>query len=336
MHIYDINNRKGLSQLSQCDINPLHSLGSDSICGVRFAHTDANTLFVATISGKISLYDLRTDPSAKQTFECADIQLKPFTCFDLNVSDTTLCAGTEQSSSEAYLVFFDKRQNKMLNAYTDSHENDLTQVKFHPINHNVLASGSTDGLINVFDTTEPTEDDALVFCLNTESSIQKIDWHPKDTISEEPTNHLSCITDTNDFQWFDVEDSELMFQFDRSEIAKLTKRKAPSHCYLVDCHTDSNGETFLLVGSNYNRGECLRSLTLRKDTFVPRNSFSDNKQIIRCSSFNSKVTFSQIFTYSRFHHALSLFPAVVFHHFVGECAIYGWRRRNHIGLGTDE
>lgn len=154
-----------------------------------------------------------------------------------------------------------------------------------------MASGSTDGLINVFDINQTDEDDALVYCLNTESSVQTISWHKKPNDIFEERNTISCITHTNDFHLYDVEESETILAQNRSEITALMKRKSADDCYLINCHATLNDELFLLVGSNYNSGECLRSLTLDKDckNFMPRTNFIDNKQIVRCSVFNAKV-----------------------------------------------
>lgn len=44
----------------------------------------------------------------------------------------------------------------------------------------------------------------------------------------------------------------------------------------------------LLAGSNYNKGECMRSLTLANQQLIPCANFVDNKQIVRSSIFNSK------------------------------------------------
>lgn len=45
---------------------------------------------------------------------------------------------------------------------------------------------------------------------------------------------------------------------------------------------------FLLAGSNYNKGECMRSLTLTNRQLIPCGNFVSNKQIVRSSIFNSK------------------------------------------------
>lgn len=288
MHLFDLNNTNGFTQLQKSDIDSFITVDNQFICDIRYGNESANSLFVAVTNGKVYAYDLRSKLAPVQTFQSEEIPQKPFACFDINANDSIVCAGTEQYAGEAYIVLFDVRQSSPLITYNDSHRDDLTQVRFHPSKINVLASGSTDGLINVFDTSLADEDDGLEYCLNTESSIQTINWLRKEN-EPDSGDLLSCITHTNDFQLFDVEDSELIFQSDRKEITKLIKRK--SDCYLINCHTMSNGEIALLAGSNYNNGECLRSLKLRKQSkFRQLNNFIDNKQIIRCSVYNPKVT----------------------------------------------
>lgn len=278
----------------------MNAVARDEICGVKFANENSNILYVSTVDGTIVSYDLRDAKGVAQSFQCDSAHKKPFTCFDLNVNDTILCAGTEELSCEAHLLYFDVRKNVTLGAYTDSHKDDVTQVKFHPTKNNILASGSTDGLINVFNIVESSEDDAIEHCLNTESSVQTINWHPT---QEHDVNRLSCITHTNDFQLYNVEESELIYQCTRDDITACIKRKSSSDCYLVNSHTTASGDLFLLAGSNFNNGECLRSLTFNQNTFDARTDFSNNvKQIVRCSLFDAKVDyldalFPQIFYY---------------------------------------
>lgn len=63
------------------------------------------------------------------------------------------------------------RSTKLLGAYWESHSDDITAVRFHPSQVYSLASGSTDGLVNVFNLREPEEDDALLYSFNTNSSV---------------------------------------------------------------------------------------------------------------------------------------------------------------------
>lgn len=241
---------------------------------------------MSTVDGSIVAYDLRESDGVAQSFQNDSVHKKSFACFDLNANDTIICAGTDELSCEAHLLYFDVRKNVTLGAYTDSHKDDITQVKFHPTKHNILASGSIDGLINVFNIVESSEDDALEYCLNTESSVQTINWHPTTKPDE---NRLACITHTNDFQLYNVEESESIYQCTREEITAFIKRKSSSDCYLVNSHSTSTDDLFLLAGSNFNEGECLRSLTFKQNSFDGRTNFSNNKQIVRCSLYDPKV-----------------------------------------------
>lgn len=182
-------------------------------------------------------------------------------------------------------MLYDTRQRSVRLSYTDSHKDDITDIKFHPTNSNLLSTGSTDGLINVFDLTEAEEDDALLYCLNTESSVQTLNWHPLSN----GKNRISCITHLNDFHVYDVEESEEICSFKRDALSKHIRRKSPNECYLVNAHTSVEEQVILVAGSNYNKGECLRTLTLTGKELVPRSSVDSNKQIVRCSAYNAKV-----------------------------------------------
>jgi len=96
---------------------------------------------------------------------------KPILQFDVSQNDQIICAGTELVGEDSYLLFWDIRSSKLLGAYWESHSDDVTAVRFHPSQSNSLASGSTDGLVNVFNLMESSEDAALIFSLNTESSV---------------------------------------------------------------------------------------------------------------------------------------------------------------------
>lgn len=96
---------------------------------------------------------------------------KPILQFDVSQNDQVICAGTELVGEDSYLLFWDIRSSKLLGAYWESHSDDVTAVRFHPSQSHSLASGSVDGLVNIFNLMESSEDDALLFSLNTESSV---------------------------------------------------------------------------------------------------------------------------------------------------------------------
>ena len=59
-------------------------------------------------------------------------------------------------------MFWDVASGSMMGGYWESHKDDVTSVRFHPDKKDVMASGSTDGQINLFDISQPEEDEALL------------------------------------------------------------------------------------------------------------------------------------------------------------------------------
>lgn len=106
-------------------------------------------------------------------------KVKPLASFDINCDERLLAGGTEHIGGDAFILFWDIRlsnskisnENKLLGGYWESHMDDVTCLAFHPNKRDVLASGSTDGLINIFDLEQTSEDSALCYSLNTESSV---------------------------------------------------------------------------------------------------------------------------------------------------------------------
>lgn len=112
-----------------------------------------------------------------------DGKLRPFASFEISKDDRLIVAGSEHVGGDAFILFWDLRYNsgrtegksEFLGGYWESHMDDVTSLAFHPTERDILASGSTDGLINVFNLTKSNEDSALKYSLNTESSVVSSD-----------------------------------------------------------------------------------------------------------------------------------------------------------------
>jgi WD repeat-containing protein 89 len=206
--------------------------------------------------------------------------VKPVNCFDVNVENHFIAAGTDELNHDVYLLFFDIRERRFMGGFFESHQEEVTDIKFHPTKSELLASGSTDGLINVFDCKQQSEDDALQFSLNTEDSIGKISWHSQD--------RLSCITNTNNLHLYDVKSQDLLKKWDRDSITESIKRKSAIDIHVHDCYNVGQDELMFLASSNYNKGECLRSMKFDENTLRPQGNFTGNSQIIRTTLFNEK------------------------------------------------
>lgn len=206
--------------------------------------------------------------------------MKPVNCFDVNSNSRLICAGSDELQHNVYLLFFDIRERRLMGGFFESHQEEITDVKFHPTDPDLVASGSTDGLINIFDCKKESEDDALKYCLNTGDSVAKLKWHWEDK--------LSCITNTNELLLYDVNEQDLLKKWDRSSITEAIKRKSVIDCNLIDCYNYGSDEMMFLATSNYKKGECLRSMKFTDKSIEPIANFSGNSQIIRASLFNEK------------------------------------------------
>ena len=55
--------------------------------------------------------------------------------------------------------------------YVESHTDTVTSLEIHPSLPTLLLSSSTDGLVNIFDTSKPDEEDALYQVINHRSAV---------------------------------------------------------------------------------------------------------------------------------------------------------------------
>ncbi|XP_030560102.1 WD repeat-containing protein 89 [Drosophila novamexicana] len=292
--IYDLSATGALTAVQEERVPALTSSDNAvTICGVRFLEENSNTLLVGTTNGLVRLFDLRA-AGEQARFEYkvnpeAEPALPPvpecITCFDRNANSRIICCGTEQHMGNVYLLFYDVRERKQLGVYYESHEDDVTAVRFHASNPDLLCTGGTDGLINVFDIKQSDEDEALCNTINTESSVHRLNWHQN--VYEQDI--ISCITHTNDFKSYECMEGDEVISFERSDIVAGIRRKNAGNFNLINAHNLEDDGVFLLAGTNFNRGEVLRSVTApAKDTLKPLTNFVGNKQIVRESLYDAK------------------------------------------------
>ncbi|MCJ1380626.1 hypothetical protein MMC17_003734 [Xylographa soralifera] len=130
---------------------------------------DVESVVTAGRDGYIRCWDLR---SGKQTVELKDAQSTPFLSLAIAPGGTAVAAGTELTHSQATVQIWDLRSTQSPVArYVECHNDDVTELCYHPSRVSSLLSGSTDGLVNIYDTTITDEDDSLIEVFNHEASI---------------------------------------------------------------------------------------------------------------------------------------------------------------------
>ncbi|XP_071413437.1 WD repeat-containing protein 89 [Pithys albifrons albifrons] len=176
-----------------------------ALTGVRFAHTCDSAVFSACSDGTVKCWDVRL-ATQKPVQVFSGYPSNVFISFDIGCSDLIVCAGTEKVEEDTFLVFWDARgitdcassAKEPLGVYSESHNDDITKICFHPIEPNLVVSGSTDGLVNVFDINKDNEDDALISTCNSDSSVSFIGWSGKDY------KQVYCLTHDEGFSWWDM------------------------------------------------------------------------------------------------------------------------------------
>ncbi|XP_027854042.2 WD repeat-containing protein 89 [Aphis gossypii] len=261
------------------------------IVDVKFGSSStqlSSIVYTGSEDGTIKLWDLRLKEKCVSVFkDDTDAELKPLSCFDVSCDGRFLVAGTEVFKDDAFLLFWDIRTSNLLGGYWDTHQEDITQVKFHPTEDKTVISGSTDGIINLFDVTQTTEQDALQSSFNTNSSIALLSWFK----NKNDDSIISCVTHTEDVQLWHTTDSSPYSIIPRETISSSMNIKPDLFSQIINCHqTNENGNIMLLVGNDNSRGEHLQSLDIINDgpELSPRTLFKNNKQIVRCSWYDYK------------------------------------------------
>ncbi|KAK1791247.1 hypothetical protein P4O66_013263, partial [Electrophorus voltai] len=179
-----------------------------TVFGVRFSPSSPHLLFTGSADGTLRSWDVRQPGSAAARVFQSDLE-HSYCSFDVSCNGGVLCAGTEQVDEDSFLVFWDVRmagttheaggeRERMLGVYSESHSDDITAVCFHPARADRVATGATDGLVNVFDLSLGMEDDALVTTCNCDSSTSALCWSGKNL------DQLLCLSHDEGLHLWDL------------------------------------------------------------------------------------------------------------------------------------
>ncbi|XP_064569456.1 WD repeat-containing protein 89 [Zonotrichia leucophrys gambelii] len=225
------------------------------LAGVRFAHTSASLVFSACSQGTVKCWDVRS-ATQKPVQVFSGYPSNVFISFDVSCSDLIVCAGTEKVEKDTFLVFWDARgitdcasaTKEPLGVYSESHNDDITKICFHPVEPNLVVSGSTDGLVNVFDINKDNEDDALISTCNSDSSVSSLGWAGEDY------KQVYCMTHDEGFCWWDTaqldteEPITLLHVLDARE--SVSTENHSLHYLVGGFYHEKAGKLFLLGGTS--------------------------------------------------------------------------------------
>lgn len=248
---------------------------TNSVTGVAGCEASPRLVYSSSRDQTVRVWDLReggkcvhtlkdTSDKGKNSGPPVD-QGRPLTC--LSVSGQTVVAGTEQVGVDSFLLFWDMRNTvRLAGGYWDSHSDDITTVTFNPSNKDSLATGSTDGLVNVFDLSESDEDSALVTSHNTEDSVSGLVWYSR----KQESRYLAILTHTESVQLWDTEAYSPYTVLTRGDVTHGIRRAVAEHCYIAGLHPREGDDGMVMVaGSRYSASPALRLATVRNKKVKP-------------------------------------------------------------------
>ncbi|KAF0326637.1 putative WD repeat-containing protein [Colletotrichum sp. SAR11_59] len=118
-------------------------------------------------NGEVSIWDLRQSSKPQVAHFAVAATQSPITSLACDSRSNTIAIGTELQNHTASVMLWDIRAGPTQRLqYDEVHSDDVTELRFHPSQPHVLLSGSTDGLVNVYDTRISDEDDVIIQALN--------------------------------------------------------------------------------------------------------------------------------------------------------------------------
>lgn len=129
------NTKIGILKYSDSGVANIAVLSEQNskIIGATFSPENSSLLYSGQVDNDIKLWDLRTPEKCVTVFKDSSTEnvgnVRPFTCFDISPNNRLLAAGTELYEGDAYILFWDVRNTKLMGGYWESHTDDITQVK---------------------------------------------------------------------------------------------------------------------------------------------------------------------------------------------------------------
>ncbi|CAF2392314.1 unnamed protein product [Rotaria sp. Silwood2] len=273
IQLFDASTLKPVSSLSSTTNNfdNTNSLSSIKIHSIQYAYISPYTLFASTNKNLVLIWDTRTPQlETIQLNGCGDTH--EFLSVACNNEDQLVAAGTELKGDEnVAIAFWDIRapiNKQLLGYYTESHSDDIIQIKFSRMNSTKLISGSTDGLVCLYDVSKSNEDDALEQVYNANGPVAKCGFAQDNTVYATTASNAFFIWSVTD------ENQQLLVQGDTdndllaSEVHSETMDTSLKPSTVI-YHLSSSHATIVDILSEYNIRDLLPSVTQETNSYWP-------------------------------------------------------------------
>jgi WD40 repeat protein len=250
------------------DQNTMHLLQTyhrdNLVTDMSFETFDPNLLAATANDGSLTLYDIRLQQSTLPALEWTNMLRPEEEALTLSMGFGGNIAAL--GSSKGKIHFFDIRASSkvMLGSYVQSHTDEVTRVRFQNIGGAgiarsttpLLVSGSEDGLACVFDSSQATEESAVMNILPVQAAIREVGFFGPSY------EGIYCLTGSESMKLYHKDESVCRHDFGlqfREYLSHQLHQAGSSQGmttlvsqmeYLVDCHWDPvQQELLLLAGS---------------------------------------------------------------------------------------
>ena len=236
------------------------------------------------VSGEreVKVYDPRAG-SDSPVMTLKDGRAKHYNC--VTARGELVVAGTEQIKDESFLLFWDLRQaGKLMGGYWETFNDDITSLSFKPGPGDTLATGCTDGIVNILDLSETDESEALVTSHNTQDSVARVVWYS----TSKTEDNLAIQTHTESVQLWRTEEVTARQVLGREEVCHGIRRTCPDYTYIVGLHPHHQDGLTLLAGSRSQTSPCLRLARIRNRKVKPLSLLEGSRALVTCSQVVSQ------------------------------------------------
>ncbi|KAF2070025.1 hypothetical protein CYY_008656 [Polysphondylium violaceum] len=256
---------------------------TDTIQQVRFFE-DTDTVLSCSSDRSFRIWNIKD-----QSFKSLNQKGEVFS-FDVSKHNNTTLVVMAVGSG---IAIWDLSSNKLVKSYESSHTEDVTRVKFHPLDKSKVVSCSVDGLICVHDLNAVEEDDEILYVLNAEDSIGNFGFFGNDAKYIYTLSHTERLT-----TWDLSTGAKLKHYGDLRTI--LTEKYQHDVNYFVSCDFEPSTQSLILYAGDYNGGFFIYTVTAddvvelskpqSQHTDIIRNVYWDrNNNEIITSSEDSKI-----------------------------------------------
>lgn len=251
IHSYDRETLKNIHTISNAHNERITDLTHSPIASSGDA-TNCPLVVSSSEDRFVKIFDLRTKGS--HPVVCLKLIKEQALSVSIGYGGSLAAVG----GSKGQIHFYDLRNisstniNAPLGSYVDAHTQEVTKVRFQQSQYNhsdttsIMVTASEDGLVNIFDTSQPSEESALKSVLNIQSPLREVGFFGPSL------EGIFCLTGSETFSVWHYDSAQRLADFGDARTTLSSIANIPLQ-YMIGCHWD--GRDLNLLSGNTD-GDC--------------------------------------------------------------------------------